>query len=357
MRILVAACLVMVATLGAGAGAFAQTKDVDIPYQKMVLDNGLTLIVHEDHKAPIVAINTWYHVGSKNEKLGKTGFAHLFEHLMFGGSDHAKGSYIEAMERIGATDLNGTTNNDRTNYFENVPTSAVDFKLWMESDRMGFLTLDQKTLDLQRGVVQNEKRQGENQPYAVSRQLITQNTYPAGHPYSWTVIGDMADLNAAAMDDVKEWFKTYYGPSNVVIVMAGDIDAKTAKEKVEKYFGNIPAGPPVGHQQIWVAKMIGTHRQVVQDRVPQARIYKVWNIPEYGNADSVYLDMVSDILSVGKTSRFYKRLIMMTKSRRVRMPASICVRLPGSFTCRRRRGRARDLRRWKKNWMKSWRDS
>jgi zinc protease len=309
MRNWVAACLVMVVMLTAGAGAFAQTADVDIPYQKFVLDNGLTLIVHEDHKAPIVAINTWYHVGSKNEKLGKTGFAHLFEHLMFGGSDHAKGSYIEAMERIGATDLNGTTNNDRTNYFEDVPTSAVDYTLWMESDRMGFLTLDQKTLDLQRGVVQNEKRQGENQPYAVSRQLITQNTYPAGHPYSWTVIGDMGDLNAAAMDDVKEWFKTYYGPSNVVIVMAGDIDAKTAKEKVEKYFGNIPAGPPVGHQQVWIAKMTGTHRQVVQDRVPQARIYKVWNIPEYGNADSVYLDMVSDILSTGKTSRFYKRLI------------------------------------------------
>jgi len=302
-------CLAAIVMLIPGAGAFAQATDVDIPYQKFVLDNGLTLIVHEDHKAPIVAINTWYHVGSKNEKLGKTGFAHLFEHLMFGGSDHAKGSYIEAMERIGATDLNGTTNNDRTNYFEDVPTSAVDYTLWMESDRMGFLTLDQKTLDLQRGVVQNEKRQGENQPYAVSRQLITQNTYPAGHPYSWTVIGDMGDLNAAAMDDVKEWFKTYYGPSNVVIVMAGDIDAKTAKEKVEKYFGNIPAGPPVGHQQVWIAKMTGTHRQVVQDRVPQARIYKVWNIPEYGNADSVYLDMVSDILSTGKTSRFYKRLI------------------------------------------------
>jgi zinc protease len=309
MKTWVAACLVILAMLGAGAAAFAQTTDVDIPYQKFVLDNGLTLIVHEDHKAPIVAINTWYHVGSKNEKLGKTGFAHLFEHLMFGGSDHAKGSYIEAMERIGATDLNGTTNNDRTNYFEDVPTSAVDYTLWMESDRMAFLTLDQKTLDLQRGVVQNEKRQGENQPYAVSRQLITQNTYPAGHPYSWTVIGDMSDLNAAAMDDVKEWFKTYYGPSNVVIVMAGDIDAKAAKEKVEKYFGNIPAGPPVGHQQVWIAKMTGTHRQVVQDRVPQARIYKVWNIPEYGNADSVYLDMVSDILSTGKSSRFYKRLI------------------------------------------------
>jgi zinc protease len=294
-----------------GGRAFAQNANVDIPYQKFVLDNGLTVIVHEDHKAPIVAINTWYHVGSKNEKLGKTGFAHLFEHLMFGGSEHAPGRYIDAMEKIGATDLNGTTNNDRTNYFENVPTSAVDYTLWMESDRMGFLlgSLDQKTLDLQRGVVQNEKRQGENQPYAVSRQLITQNTYPAGHPYSWTVIGDMGDLNAASMDDVKEWFKTYYGPSNVTIVLAGDIDVKTAREKVEKYFGNIPAGPPVAHQEVWVAKMTGSHREIVQDRVPQARIYKVWNIPEYGSAEGDYLDLVSDVLSVGKTSRFYKRLV------------------------------------------------
>ena len=306
------AVIVALASLLA-AGARGQSKDteVDIPYQKFVLENGLTVIVHEDHKAPIVAINTWYHVGSKNEKPGKTGFAHLFEHLMFGGSEHAQGRYIDTMERIGATDLNGTTNNDRTNYFQNVPTSAVDLTLWMESDRMGFLlgSLDQKTLDLQRGVVQNEKRQGENQPYAVSRQLITQNTYPAGHPYSWTVIGDMADLNAASMSDVQEWFKTYYGPSNVVVVIAGDIDAKTAKEKAEKYYGNIPAGPPVAHQEVWIAKMTGTHRQIAQDRVPQARLYKVWNIPEYGNADSVYLDLVSDVLSSGKTSRFYKRLV------------------------------------------------
>jgi zinc protease len=300
----------MLAALFAAA-AFAQGKDVDIPFQKFVLDNGLTVIVHEDHKAPIVAINVWYHVGSKNEKPGKTGFAHLFEHLMFGGSEHSSGRYIDTMEKIGATDLNGTTNNDRTNYFENVPTSAVDLTLWMESDRMGFLlgALDQKTLDLQRGVVQNEKRQGENQPYAVSRQLITQNTYPAGHPYSWTVIGDMADLGAASMDDVKEWFKTYYGPSNVTIVLAGDIDLKTAKEKVEKYFGNIPPGPPVAHQEVWIAEMRGTHRQIVQDRVPQARIYKVWNIPQYGSADADYLDMVSDVLTLGKTSRLYKRLV------------------------------------------------
>ncbi|HLP99792.1 MAG TPA: pitrilysin family protein [Candidatus Limnocylindria bacterium] len=304
-----AALLVFVLVLA--AGVYAQTREIDIPFQKFVLNNGLTLIVHEDHKAPIVAVNIWYHVGSKNEKPGKTGFAHLFEHIMFGGSENAKGRYIEAMERIGATDLNGTTENDRTNYFENVPTSALDLTLWMESDRMGHLlgALDQKTLDLQRGVVQNEKRQGENQPYAVSEELITKNTYPAGHPYSWTVIGEMKDLDAASMEDVKEWFKTYYGPSNTVIAIAGDIDAKTAKEKVEKYFGDIPAGPPVAHQNVWIAKMTGTHRETVEDRVPQARVYKVWNIPEYGSADADYLDLVSDVLSQGKTSRFYKRLV------------------------------------------------
>jgi zinc protease len=292
-------------------GALAQTHEIDIPYQRFVLDNGLTLIVHEDHKAPIVAVNIWYHVGSKNEKPGKTGFAHLFEHLMFGGSEHAPGRYIDAMEQIGATDLNGTTNSDRTNYFENVPTSALDYALWHESDRMGHLlgALDQNTLDLQRGVVQNEKRQGENQPYGLVNELITKNTYPSGHPYSWTTIGEMADLDAASMNDVQEWFKTYYGSSNTVIVVAGDIDTATARAKVEKYFGDIPAGPPVSHQEVWIAKMTGTHRQVVQDRVPQPRIYKVWNVPEFGSAEGDYLDLAGDVLSDGKTSRFYKRLV------------------------------------------------
>src|SRR3984885_2535758 len=246
------------------AGDRAQAQQVDIPYEKFVLDNGLTVIVHEDHKAPIVAVNVWYHVGSKNEKAGRTGFAHLFEHLMFGGSQHAPGSYVKALELVGATDLNGTTYFDRTNYFENVPTSAVDYALFMESDRMGFLDLSQKTRDLQRGVVQNEKRQDENQPYALAEEEIQKNTYPAGHTYSWPVIGDMADLDAASFKDVQEWFKTYYGPSNVVIVLAGDIDAKTAKEKVEKYFGDVPPGPPVTHQQAWIAKMTGTHRSVTQ---------------------------------------------------------------------------------------------
>src|SRR2546425_9577936 len=198
-----AALLVFVLVLA--AGAYAQTREIDIPFQEFVLHNGLTLIVHEDHKAPIVAVNFWYHVGSKNEKPGKTGFAHLFEHLMFTGSEHFKGgadqrAFFEVMEQIGATDLNGTTSEDRTDFFENVPRNALDVALWIESDRMGHLlgAIDQAKLDLQRGVVQNEKRQGENQPYGVTEELIVKGTAPAGHPYSWTVIGSMEDLNAAS---------------------------------------------------------------------------------------------------------------------------------------------------------------
>ncbi|HTZ46246.1 MAG TPA: pitrilysin family protein [Verrucomicrobiae bacterium] len=283
----------------------------DISYTKFVLSNGLTVLVHEDHKAPIVAVNTWYHVGSKNEQPGKTGFAHLFEHLMFSGSENFNFTYINAMERIGATNLNGTTNNDRTNYFENVPTSMLDYVLFAESDRMGHLlpVLDQKKLDLQRGVVQNEKRQGENQPYGVTEQLLTENTYPAGHPYSWTVIGSMKDLDAASLQDVQEWFKTYYGPNNVTVVIAGDITPEVAREKVEKYYGAIPAGPPIARQEVWVAKRTGTHRGWVQDRVPQARAYRVWNVPEYNSADEALLDLAAEVLGHGKTSRLYKRLV------------------------------------------------
>jgi zinc protease len=283
----------------------------DIPYTKFVLPNGLTVIVHEDHKAPIVAVNTWYHVGSKNEKPGKTGFAHLFEHLMFSGSEDFNFTYINAMEKIGATDLNGTTNNDRTNYFENVPTSMLDYVLFAESDRMGHLlpVLDQKKLDLQRGVVQNEKRQGDNQPYSVSEELITENTYPSGHPYSWTVIGSMKDLDAASLADVQEWFKTYYGPNNVTLVIAGDITPEVARQKVEKYYGAIPPGPPIAKQEEWTAKRTGTHRGWVQDRVPQARLYRVWNVPRTGSPDEASLDLIARILGQGKTSRLYRRLV------------------------------------------------
>jgi zinc protease len=283
----------------------------DIKYTKFVLKNGLTVLVHEDHKAPIVAVNTWYHVGSKNEQPGKTGFAHLFEHLMFSGSENFNTTYLNAMERIGATNLNGTTNNDRTNYFENVPTSMLDYALFAESDRMGHLlaVLDQKKLDLQRGVVQNEKRQGENQPYGVTEELIVENTYPAGHPYSWTVIGKMKDLDAAAMADVQEWFKTYYGPNNTIVVIAGDVTPEIARQKVEKYYGEIPAGPPIAKQETWISKRTGTHRGWVQDRVPQARLYRIWNVPQYGSPEEVQLDLVAQVLGRGKTSRLYKRLV------------------------------------------------
>ena len=298
-----------------GADAVTDTK-IDIPYQRFVLTNGLTLIVHEDHKAPIVAVNLWYHVASKNEQPGKTGFAHLFEHLMFTGSEHFKGSgdqsaFFEAMERVGATDLNGTTSNDRTDFFENVPRNALDVALWIESDRMGHLlgSIDQARLDTQRGVVQNEKRQGENEPYGVTEELIVKGTAPPGHPYSWTVIGSMEDLNAASLNDVKTWFTNYYGAANAVLVLAGDINAATGLEKAEKYFGDVPPGPPVARYKTWIPKIPGTRREVVADRVPQARLYKVWNIPPYGEADSVYLGLMSDVLVLGKTGRLYKRLV------------------------------------------------
>lgn len=284
---------------------------IDIPFQKFVLKNGLTLIVHEDHKAPIVAVNVWYHVGSKNEKPGKTGFAHLFEHLMFNGSEHFNDEYFKPFEKVGATGMNGTTNRDRTNYFETVPVNALDLALWMESDRMGHLlgAIDQAKLDEQRGVVQNEKRQGENQPYGKVWTWITHNTYPKGHPYSWTTIGSMEDLNAASLEDVHEWFKNYYGAANAYLVIAGDVNTEQVKQKVEEYFGDIPPGPPVVKHDVWVAKMEGTHRMIAQDRVPQARIWKVWNIPEWGNKEAVLLDLASSVLGSGKNSRLYKRLV------------------------------------------------
>lgn len=304
---LIAAALVAVAS----PIAAQSVPDLDIPYQKFVLDNGLTLIVHEDHKAPIVAVNVWYHVGSKNEEPGRTGFAHLFEHLMFNGSENYDSDYFQVLEPLGATDLNGTTNYDRTNYFQNVPTSALDVALWMESDRMGHLlgAVTQEKLDEQRGVVQNEKRQGENQPYGRTGITITENTWPAAHPYSWSVIGSLEHLDAASLEDVHEWFRSYYGAANAVIAIAGDIDAQTALEKVEQYFGDIPSGPPVTKYESWLAPREGTQRQVMQDRVPQARVYMVWNIPEWGSLDATYLDLVTDVLAVGKTSRFYKRLV------------------------------------------------
>ena len=324
----------MAVTLALALGQTAPKIAVDIPFEKFVLSNGLTVIVHEDHKAPIVAVNVWYHVGSKNEKPGKTGFAHLYEHLMFNGSEHYNTDIFQAFERLGATDTNGTTNNDRTNYFTNVPTSGLDQILWLESDRMGFMlgVIDKARLDEQRGVVQNEKRQGENQPYGITEELITKNIWPASHPYSWTVIGSMEDLNAASIDDVKEWFKTYYGAANATIVIAGDIDMKTAKEKVEKYFGAIASGPPVVHQKAWIAKRSGSQRQVAFDRVPAARLYKVWNVPESGAEENEYLDLAAGVLGAGRTSRLYKRLVFQDQIATDVQVANETSEIAGMFT-------------------------
>ncbi len=282
----------------------------DIDYERYVLDNGLTLIVHQDRKAPIVAVNVWYHVGSKDERPGRTGFAHLFEHLMFNGTENYDAEYFEPFDRVGATGQNGTTNFDRTNYFQTVPNTALDLALWMESDRMGHLlgAVTQEKLDEQRDVVKNEKRQGESEPYGKVFEVILRNSYPVGHPYSWETIGSMEDLDAASAEDVQNWFKTWYGPNNATLVVAGDVEPEEVLEKVRLYFGDIPPGPPLTRQEVWIAKRSGTHRQVMQDRVPQARVYRVWNAPQWGSADMDYLELAASALAGGKNSRLYERL-------------------------------------------------
>lgn len=285
--------------------------DLDIPFEEFTLDNGLRVIVHEDRKAPIIATNLWYHVGSKNESPGKTGFAHLFEHLMFNGTENYNDEYFGPFQEVGATNMNGTTNTDRTNYYQTVPTTALDLALWMESDRMGHLlgAIDQDRLDEQRGVVQNEKRQGDNQPYGKAFDYITENLFPVGHPYSWPTIGSMEDLNAASLEDVREWFATYYGPNNATLVLAGDIDVATAREKTELYFGHIPPGPPLARLDTWIPTLTQERRMIVEERVSQARIYKTWPIPQWGDVESEWLALVDSILGNGRTSRFYQRLV------------------------------------------------
>ena len=307
--LLAAACL---AAPGARAKGDELAEPDPIPYQRFVLDNGLTLVVHEDRKAPIVAVNVWYHVGSKNERPGKTGFAHLFEHLMFQGSEHANDEYFKVFDRIGATEINGTTDADRTNYFQNVPTSALDVALFMESDRMGHLlgVIDQARLDEQRGVVQNEKRQREDQPYGDVYRVLLESAYPAGHPYSWTPIGSMEDLDAATLADVRAWFQTWYGAANAVIVVAGDVDAQSVLEKVKNYFGDIPPGPPLTRPGAWVAKRTSSQRVVLEDRVPQARLLKAWNVPPWGSLDGDRLALAAAVLGSGKTSRLHRRLVV-----------------------------------------------
>lgn len=289
----------------------AAAAEFDIPYTEFTLDNGLRVIVHEDTKAPIIAVNVWYHVGSKNEKPGKTGFAHLFEHLMFNGTENYNDEYFKPFERVGATEMNGTTWFDRTNYFQNVPKTALDMALWMESDRMGHLlgAVTQERLDEQRGVVQNEKRQGDNQPYGRTSYSMLEGVFPEGHPYSWSSIGSMEDLDAASLDDVQEWFRTYYGPNNAVLVLAGDISPELAREKAELYFGDIPPGPPLTKPETWTVRLAEDRREIMQDRVPQSRLYLAWGAPEFRSPDADLLQLADAVLTAGKSSRLYNRLV------------------------------------------------
>ena len=300
----------LVLGLLAAAPAAAQ-ETVDIPYTKYVLDNGLRLVVHEDDKAPIVAVNVWYDVGAADEEPGKTGFAHLFEHLMFNGSEHFNDDYFKPFDRVGATGMNGTTSQDRTNYFQVVPTTALDMALWMESDRMGHMlgAVDQARLDEQRGVVQNEKRQGENQPYGKVFLTLFENTYPAGHPYDHSTIGSMDDLNAASLDDVRTWFETWYGAANAVLVVAGDVDPEDVRARVERHFGHIPSGPPLIKPDVDLARRTEESRMVLQDRVPQARVYKAWNVAAIGDPALNHLTLAGVVLSTGRSSRLYRRLV------------------------------------------------
>jgi zinc protease len=301
----------IVAALGLASTVRAASDSIDIPFTRFTLANGLTVVVHEDHKAPVVAVSIWYHVGSADEPAAKTGFAHLFEHLMFSGSENRKGNFFEPLEEVGVTGMNGTTSFDRTNYFETVPTTALDMTLWMESDRMGHLlgAIGQKELDTQRGVVQNEKRQGENRPYGRTDENLLVNSFPANHPYHHNVIGSMADLDAASLADVKRWFIDYYGAANTTIVLAGDITPEVARGKMEKYFGDIPAGPPVLRQQPWVAARSSSTRGEQKDHVAQVRIMRSWNVPQLGDPDEPLLELAADALGGGKTSRLYQRLV------------------------------------------------
>jgi zinc protease len=285
---------------------------VNLVYTKVQLDNGLTVIVHEDHKAPIVAVNVWYHVGSKNEPKGRNGFAHLFEHLMFQGSENYNDDYFKALEKVGATNLNGTTNEDRTNYYQNVPSTALDTALFMESDRMGHFvnTISQFRLDEQRKVVLNEKGIRDNTPYwGIAEEKIVKGAFPSDHPYSWTTIGSKEDLNAATLTDVKEWFKTYYGPNNATLTIVGDVKTQDALEKVKKYFGHIPPGPRVSHMKEWIAKRNDSKTEVAEDFVPFAKIMKVFNVPGITSKEFDAIDVVSDVLTIGKNGRLYKDLI------------------------------------------------
>jgi len=286
------------------------TPGLDIPFRKHVLDNGLQVVVHEDHSCPIVAVNVWYHVGSKNEVPGRTGFAHLFEHLMFEGSAHHDSGYFEPLLQAGGA-LNGSTNPDRTNYWEVVPANALELALWMESDRMGFLlpALTEEKFSNQRDVVLNERRQNyENRPYGMAGLAMIDALFPDGHPYRWSTIGSPEDLRAATADDARAFFRRYYHPANASLVIAGDVDADGALELAAAYFGELPAGDPPASVPVTPAHAIPS-RRAIEDRVELPRLYLGWLSPAMYAEGDAELDLLADVLATGKASRLYRSLV------------------------------------------------
>jgi len=284
---------------------------MNISYSKHTLANGLDVLIHEDRSCPIVSVNIWYHVGSKNETPGRTGFAHFFEHLMFEGSEHHDRGYFQPLQGAGAL-LNGSTNADRTNYWEVVPTNAFELALWMESDRMGYLlpALTEAKFSNQRDVVLNERRQSyENRPYGLAPMAMLAALYPPEHPYHWPTIGQIADLHAARVEEVREFFATYYHPANASISIAGDIDTETALGDVRRYFEDITPGPSVQPVNPPEPTLQGETRLLIEDRVELPRIYLAWITPAMFAADDAELDLAADILANGKTSRLYRRLV------------------------------------------------
>jgi predicted Zn-dependent peptidase len=296
-----------VAPAGPQAPASLSTlvEEVAIPFETITLENGLTAIVHTDRKAPVVGVAMWYNVGSKDEPEGKTGFAHLFEHLMFNGSENAPGDYFEYLQQVGATDYNGTTNFDRTNYFQTVPSGAIERALFLESDRMGYLlgAVTQEKLDNQRGVVQNEKRQGDNNPGGLVFYEILDNLFPEGHPYKHNVIGSMADLDSASMEDVRNWFRDKYGPNNATLVLAGDISAEEARPLLEKYFGDIERGPVNNPAQAAIPTLSENKRVEMQDRVAATEIMMYWPVPGITDAELTALTVGTQVLGGLSSSR------------------------------------------------------
>ncbi len=286
---------------------------LQLPYTQFTLPNGLHVILHEDHSTPIVSVNVWYHVGSARETRGRTGFAHLFEHLMFTGSGHvAEGEFDTLLEAAGANN-NGSTENDRTNYVIDVPSNALELALFLESDRMGFLvdSMSPARVDQQRDVVKNERRQSlENSPYGVAEgQVLTELLYPEGHPYHWPVVGYMDDLTAASYDDVVNFFKTYYAPGNASLVLAGDLDPATARALVEKWFGDVKGGAPVVPITIPGVMLTAVKKQTITDRVQLPRVYLAWLTPRALAPGDAAMDLVGYVLAGGKNSRLYKRLV------------------------------------------------